>query len=101
MRAWPAPEFEAALEALRPAPRFGSFFGPTMREHVEFMKAMGYRYNVHHDFRREQRVHPAYQIGIAVCVALEVGAWLLTPTPVGAALARALAWVGRTGAGLY
>lgn len=58
-------------------------------------------WGIAHDFRREQRVHPAYQIGIAVCVALEVGAWLLTPTPVGAALARALAWVGRTGAGLY
>ncbi len=46
VRALLAPEFEAALEALRPTPRFGSFFGPTMREHVEFMKAMGYRYNV-------------------------------------------------------
>lgn len=46
VRALLAPEFEAALEALRPPPRFGSFFGPTMREHVEFMKAMGYRYNV-------------------------------------------------------
>jgi hypothetical protein len=46
VRALLAPEFETALEALRPAPRFGSFFGPTMREHVEFMRAMGYRYNV-------------------------------------------------------
>lgn len=54
-----------------------------------------------HDVRRDRRVHPAYQIGLAVCVALEAGVWLLTPTPVGAALARTLAWVGRTGAGLY
>ena len=46
VRALLAPEFEAALEALRPVPRFGSFFGPTMREHVELMKTMGYRYNV-------------------------------------------------------
>jgi integrase/recombinase XerD len=37
----------AALEALRPAPRFGSFLGPLMREHLTLMKAMGYRYDVH------------------------------------------------------
>jgi integrase/recombinase XerD len=35
----------AALEALRPLPRFGSFLGPVMREHVGLMHAMGYRYN--------------------------------------------------------
>jgi integrase/recombinase XerD len=45
VRALLSPDFEAALEALRPAPRFGSFLGPVMREHVEFMKAIGYRYN--------------------------------------------------------
>jgi hypothetical protein len=37
----------AALEALRPAPRFGSFLGPLMREHLALMRAMGYRYDVH------------------------------------------------------
>jgi integrase len=37
----------AALEALRPAPRFGSFLGPLMRKHLTFMRAMGYRYDVH------------------------------------------------------
>jgi integrase/recombinase XerD len=36
---------EAALEALRPLPRFGSFLGPVMREHVALMHTMGYRYN--------------------------------------------------------
>ena len=36
---------EAALEALRPLPHFGSFLGPVMREHVGLMHAMGYRYN--------------------------------------------------------
>jgi integrase/recombinase XerD len=36
-----------ALEALRPAPRFGSFLGPLMREHLALMRAMGYRYDVH------------------------------------------------------
>lgn len=36
-----------ALEALRPAPRFGSFLGCLMREHLTLMRAMGYRYDVH------------------------------------------------------
>lgn len=45
VRALLNPDFGAALEALRPAPRFGSFLGPRMREHVVLMKAMGYRYN--------------------------------------------------------
>src|SRR5947208_3726910 len=31
---------ESALEALRPAPRFGSFLGPLMHEHLVFMRAM-------------------------------------------------------------
>jgi len=38
---------KAALETLRPAPRFGSFLGPLMREHIVLMRALGYRYNVH------------------------------------------------------
>lgn len=37
-------DFEAALEALRPVPRFGSFLGPVMREYVTLMQAMGYCY---------------------------------------------------------
>src|ERR1041384_6798369 len=28
-------DFRSALDALRPAPRFGSFLGPTMREHID------------------------------------------------------------------
>jgi integrase len=39
------PDFEAALEALRPLPRFGSILGPVMRDHVVLMQAMGYRYH--------------------------------------------------------
>jgi integrase/recombinase XerD len=39
-----SPDFEAALDALRPTPRFGSFLGPVMREHVVLMQALGYRY---------------------------------------------------------
>ena len=45
VRALLSPDSEAALEALRPAPHFGSFLGPMMREHVEFMKVIGYRYD--------------------------------------------------------
>ena len=37
----------AALEAMRPAPRFGSFLGPLMRKHLTLMRAMGYRYDGH------------------------------------------------------
>jgi len=42
-------DFRSALDAIRPAPRFGSFLGPAMREHVDLMKAVGYRYNVHEE----------------------------------------------------
>jgi integrase len=45
VRALLRPDFMAALEALRPVPRFGSFLGPVMREHVVLMQAMGHRYN--------------------------------------------------------
>jgi integrase/recombinase XerD len=45
VRALLNPNPEAALAALRPLPRFGSFLGPTMSEHVVLMQAMGYRYN--------------------------------------------------------
>jgi hypothetical protein len=40
-------DFRSALDAIRPAPRF--FLGPAMREHVDLMKAVGYRYNVHEE----------------------------------------------------
>jgi len=33
-----------ALLRLRPPPRYGSFIGPLMHEHVERMRALGYRY---------------------------------------------------------
>jgi site-specific recombinase XerD len=49
VRALLNPYPEAALEALRPLPRFGSFFGPVMREYVVLMQAMGYRYNTQAD----------------------------------------------------
>jgi integrase/recombinase XerD len=45
VRALLRPDFTAALEALRPLPRFGSFLGPAMRQHVGLMQAMGHRYN--------------------------------------------------------
>lgn len=49
VRALLNPDFVAALEALRPAPRFASFLGPFMLDHIKLMKAMGYRYNVHEE----------------------------------------------------
>jgi integrase/recombinase XerD len=42
-------DFRSALDAIRPAPRFGSFLGPAMREHVNLMQAVGYRYKVHEE----------------------------------------------------
>jgi len=45
VRALLNPDSAGALEALRRLPRFGSFLGVTMRDHVAFMKSMGYRYN--------------------------------------------------------
>ena len=44
VRALSNPNSEAALEALRPVPRFGSFLGPMMSEPVALMQAMGCRY---------------------------------------------------------
>jgi site-specific recombinase XerD len=49
VRALLNPNPEAALEAIRPLPRFGSFLGPVMREHVVLMQAMGYRYRTQAD----------------------------------------------------
>lgn len=51
VRALLNPDFEGALEALRPATRFGSFLGPVMREHIALKQAMGYCYDT-----QEQRL---------------------------------------------
>jgi integrase/recombinase XerD len=47
VRALLTPDFANALEALRRQPRFGSFLGVAMRDHVAFMKSIGYRYDWH------------------------------------------------------
>lgn len=44
VRALLSPNPADALETLRPLPRFGSFLGVAMRDHVTLMKSMGYRY---------------------------------------------------------
>ncbi|MCY7308864.1 MAG: tyrosine-type recombinase/integrase [Rhodoferax sp.] len=44
VRALLAADCAQALEAQRPVPRFASFLGSFMREHVERMQAIGYRY---------------------------------------------------------
>jgi integrase/recombinase XerD len=45
VRALLNPDPDAALNALRAVPRFGSFLGPLMLGHITLMKALGYRYN--------------------------------------------------------
>lgn len=45
VRALLTPSSADALEALRPAPRFGSFLGSVMRDHVALMQTLGYRYD--------------------------------------------------------
>jgi len=44
VRGLSSPNPTEALEALRPVPRFGSFLGAVIRDHVTLMKSMGYRY---------------------------------------------------------
>ncbi len=45
VRALLSPDSPEALGALRRPPRFGSFLGVVMLDHVNFMKSIGYRYN--------------------------------------------------------
>jgi len=45
VRALLSDDSKAALENLRPRARFSGFLGPQMREHLEFMRSLGYRYN--------------------------------------------------------
>jgi hypothetical protein len=54
-----------------------------------------------YDALRERRVHRAYWLALAICLVVEVSAWLGASTGVGQSLARGLAWVGHTFAGLY
>jgi len=44
VRALLAEDRDAALAALRQAPKYSSFLGPLMRQHVEMMCSMGYRF---------------------------------------------------------
>ncbi len=41
--AWTSDDAEAALQQLRPPPRYGSHLGPLLREHVTHMRALGYK----------------------------------------------------------
>lgn len=45
VRALLNPDSAGAFEALKRPPRFGSFLGVVMLDHVTFMKSIGYRYN--------------------------------------------------------
>lgn len=53
------------------------------------------------DYAREKRVHPAYLLGLVVCVGVEVSALQFTATAAGRAVAEGLAWIGRVGGALY
>jgi hypothetical protein len=53
------------------------------------------------DQRRGRPVHPVFRTGLPLSVGVEVAAFLITPTPIGHALAEALGWVGRVLAPLY
>jgi integrase/recombinase XerD len=46
VRALVSDDVETALRKLRRVPRFGSFLGKIMAEHVRLMRSLGYRYNV-------------------------------------------------------
>jgi integrase/recombinase XerD len=46
VRALISEDVEAALRRLCPLPRFGSFLGNVMAEHVGLMRSLGYRYDV-------------------------------------------------------
>ncbi|HEY6343746.1 MAG TPA: tyrosine-type recombinase/integrase [Bryobacteraceae bacterium] len=46
VRALVSEDVEAALRKLRPLPRFGSFLGNAMADHVGLMRSLGYRYDV-------------------------------------------------------
>lgn len=46
VRALVSDDMEAALRELHPVPRFGSFLGKVMAEHVGLMRSLGYRYDV-------------------------------------------------------
>jgi site-specific recombinase XerD len=46
VRALVSDDVEAALRELHPMPRFGSFLGKLIAEHVELMRSLGYRYDV-------------------------------------------------------
>jgi integrase/recombinase XerD len=45
VRALVSDDRAAALQCLRPPPRYGSLLGPIMREQVERMRSLGYRYD--------------------------------------------------------
>jgi integrase/recombinase XerD len=46
VRALVSDDVEGALRELRPVPRFGSFLGDLMEEHVGLMRSLGFRYDV-------------------------------------------------------
>jgi integrase/recombinase XerD len=62
VRALVSEDSDAALQRLRRFPRFGSFLGGVMEEHVTHMRTLGYRYRTNEDtllqFDRFLQKHP-------------------------------------------
>ena len=62
VRALVSKDSDAALQQLRRLPRFGSFLGTVMEEHVAHMRALGYRYDTNEEtllrFDRFLQHHP-------------------------------------------
>lgn len=52
VRALLSADSAAALEKLRPLPAFGSEWGGRIREHIEFMRSLGYRYTANEKILR-------------------------------------------------
>jgi integrase len=55
IRALLGPKPTEALEALRPLPHYGSHLGPLMREHVDRMRTLGFRYTHEYMFLQFDR----------------------------------------------
>lgn len=55
LRALASAQPSAALESLRPPPRYGSHLGPIMREHVNRMRTLGLRYRHENRFLQFDR----------------------------------------------
>jgi len=85
VRALLTPDSESALDALRPAPRFACHLGPAMRDHIERMRALGFRYDTYvSDFLRFDRFLQTQSDATAHSLSALASRWAqLAATPAG------------------